>query len=369
MTNASSHVCHLREEFNKKQTLFHSQPTIVQRFIEVQAGQIAKALTEHLPQVRFSLPDRVASEVPNIPQPATMTVPDDIREQVVGSFRDRLLNKDVKEDLRRRLNQLEQSLEQAVSTSAGLLRYATAMQMVHNMLPAGRSVTYRPEEDEEIPSIPVADLGPESAITQATDAIVEENNSEAGRGALQVPFVLAARHFYLPQWVAFDEQGNLLVSSVKEAEAHVASMQRYLDILHAASSLAPYIMADEDYQIKRYGMLGQLVNQGRALAHYKAQEIIKTIKKRAKEGTLNRGLSLSLPYFDDQELIIRNTTFEAIPAGRIMFVPAFVVRAAREEAAKRTQDTRFSASTRKHLIFALRMLEKAFEKQSLQGNL
>jgi hypothetical protein len=49
-----------------------------------------------------------------------------------------------------------------------------------------------------------------------------------------------------------------------------------------------------------------------------------------------------------------------IPAGRIMFVPAFVVRAALEEQAKLAQDTRFNPSTRKHLLNELEMLEKAF---------
>ena len=79
---------------------------------------------------------------------------------------------------------------------------------------------------------------------------------------------------------------------------------------------------------------------------------------------LNRGLSLSLPYFDDQVLEMRTHEFEVIPAGRIMFVPAFVVRAVREEQAKVAQDTRRSPSTRKYLLLELNMLEEAFEKFS-----
>ncbi|HZY44434.1 MAG TPA: hypothetical protein VFF70_06770, partial [Anaerolineae bacterium] len=76
---------------------------------------------------------------------------------------------------------------------------------------------------------------------------------------------------------------------------------------------------------------------------------------------LNRGLSLSLPYFDDQNLKMEAHNFEVIPAGRIMFVPAFMVRAAREEQAKVAQDTRLSASTRKYLLAELKQLEQAFE--------
>jgi hypothetical protein len=178
---------------------------------------------------------------------------------------------------------------------------------------------------------------------------------------LLVPYVPAARRFYLPQWVAFDDQGNLLVNSVSEAEAFVASMQRFLDILHAAVSLAPYVVADAEYQQRRYGMLGQLVNQGRALARHQTGEIIAAIKRRASAQDLNRGLSLSLPYFDDQSLEVKSHDFEVIPAGRVMFVPAFVVRAAREEQAKVAQDTRLSPSTRKHLLAELKTLEDAFE--------
>ena len=233
--------------------------------------------------------------------------------------------------------------------------------MVHNMLPAGRSVTYTAEEGEDIPSIPVrskTEAAP--ALTAYTDAIAEENDPETGRASLLVPFVPYARRFYLPQWVAFDESGRLIVNSVNQAEAYVASTQNYLKILHAAVALAPYMVADTQYHARRYGMLGQLVNQGRALAHYQADEVIHIIQKRAAAQDLNRGLSLSLPYFDDQALEMRVDDFEVIPTGRIMFVPAFVVRAAAQEQAKVAQDTRLSPSTRRHLLAELRALELAF---------
>ena len=161
--------------------------------------------------------------------------------------------------------------------------------------------------------------------------------------------------------MAFDDEDHLLVNSVSEAEAHLASMQRFLEILHAAVSLAPYIVADETYQQKRYGMLGQLINQGRALARYETREIITEIRRRAGAHDLNRGLSLSLPYFDDQTLKMEWHEFEVIPAGRIMFVPAFVVRAASEEQVNVSEDTRLSPPTRRHLLHELRMLEQAFD--------
>ncbi len=57
-------------------------------------------------------------------------------------------------------------------------------------------------------------------------------------------------------------------------------MQRYLRAARGRG-LTPYIVADEEYGRKRYGMLGQLVNQGRALARFQHREVIDTIRRRA----------------------------------------------------------------------------------------
>jgi hypothetical protein len=356
--NSGTPINQLSEEFREQTTLFDAQPPIIQRFLEAQAKQIAQAYIERAHTVHFKLPDRVI--VPGKSEP--LAVDQSIREQRVGTIRDRIGNHDVHETLRQRLTQLNQSGEEATITSANLVRYASAAFMVHNMLPSGRSVLYISADDDDIPSIPADDeKNPESAITASTDAIAEDGKADDGRGSLQVPYVPAARRFFLPQWVAFDMQDKLIVNSIKEAEAHVASMQHFLTILFAARSLAPYMVADDEFEKKRYGMLGQLVNQGRALARYQTKEIIRTIWERANAQSLNRGLSVSLPYFDDQELRIASHNFVIIPAGRIMFVPAFVVRATLEEQAKIAQDTRFSNSTRKHLMAELQMLDAAFE--------
>jgi hypothetical protein len=358
----------LQLEFETQQALYQAQSPLVQRFLEAQAHTIADALVQRLPQVRFSLPDRVIGEAGRYGELRTLTVPTEDREQMAGGLIDRLTRTDLRAAIRQRLSELEQSNHRGVAVSAHLLRHATATYMVQSMLPSGRSVTYVAAEGEEIPTIPVTSgMEAQSAITATTDAVAlpdeltEQGTAENGRGELIVPYVPAARHFYLPQWVAFDDQGHLLVNSANEAEAHLASMQRFLDILHAAVALAPYMVADEEYQQKRYGMLGQLVNQGRALALFETKEIIRTIWRRASAHDLNRGLSLSLPFFDDQELLMLTHNFEVIPGGRIMFLPSFVVRAAREEKAKVAQDTRLSPSTRKHLLGELHTLEQAFE--------
>ena len=352
----------LHQDYEELQTLFASQPVMVQRFLESQAAILADAIVQNASQVRFNLPDRVVCEVSPGYHGRTTPVPTELREQMAGGLMDRLMRVELRVALRQRLSELEQSDVASVATAARLIRHTTAYHMVYSMLPAGRTVKYRPAEGEEIPTIPVVEeTEAESAITAATDAIVEETETNSRRGELLVPYVPYARRFFLPQWVAFDDKGNLLFSNVNEAEASIGSMQRYLSILHYAVAISPCIVVDKVYQQKRYGILGQLVNQGRALALYHTKEIIQTIKRRAASQELNRGLSLSLPYFDDQDLVMKTYDFVVIPAGRIMFVPAFVVRAAREEAVKIAQDTRLSHSTRKHLLIQFRMLEKEFE--------
>jgi hypothetical protein len=369
-TGLEEATSYLTGEFSKWKSCFDDQPALTQRFLEAQGRKLADSLTHQTTQVRFSLPDKVIISTPQASGERTQTlpVPTGLREQAVVGLIERIRKKKTDFLLRQRLDELESHVEPSVEVSAGLIRYATAFQMVHNMLPAGRTVVYEAAPDEEIPTIPVVDdLEPSSAITATTDVVVEADQeaSEEGRGELIVPYVPAARHFYLPQWVAFDDQDHLLVNTVSEAEAHIASMQRFVQALHAAVSLAPYIIADPEYQQKRYGILGQLVNQGRALARYQTHEIIRTIQHRAAAQSLNRGLSLSLPYFDDQDLNIQSLNFNVIPAGRIMFVPAFVVLASRKEQVKVAQDTRLGPSTRKHILDELCTLEQGFESEIL----
>lgn len=357
---ADSPASYLAQDYIRWQSLLQAQPALLQRFLEAEARSLAEALIQQASQARFALPDRI---VKSAGEAKEAHLPSDQREQLVGGLMDRLTRTGLNAALRQRLDELETSSNEAVATAAGLLRYATAITLVHDRLPSGRTVHYLAAEGEEIPTVPVdEDQTVGSAITAATDAIAEEGDGvqEEDRGELLVPYVPAARQFYLPQWVAFDEQDQLLVNSITEAEAHLASMQRFVRILHTAVGLASYMVADPQYQQKRYGMLGQLVNQGRALARYETGEIIATIQRRAKAHDLNRGLSLSLPYFDDQTLEMKTHDFNVIPAGRVMFVPAFVVLAVQKELVMVEQDTRLSRSTRKHLLEELQMLAVSF---------
>lgn len=349
----------LHHTYHEQQALFEAQPASVQRFLAMQGRALAEALSQGASHVRFHLTDRVVLDRSGQITP----VPGDQLEQHVGGLMTSLVQTDLPKSLRSLLAELENTQNLAVAAAGQLVRYATAHAMVHDLLPSGRAVTYRAADDEAIPSIPVIEAGEAaSAITAASDAIAEDNGAqEAVRDELLVPYVPAARRFYLPQWVAFDEDGKLLVKSLQEAESVIASMQRFLSVLHGAVGLAPYMVADDEYQRKRYGMLGQLVNQGRALARFQTEEIIRRIQKRTTAHDLNRGLSLSLPYFDDQDLAVKLHHFQVVPAGRIMFNPLFVVRAAHEQQAKVAQDTRLGPSTRRHLLEELSRLQQAFQ--------
>lgn len=359
-----SPLTYLAQEYARWQWLFAAQPGLIRHFVETQARSLAEALTQPLSQTRFALPDRVLAGTQAEGEAEILApIPPEQQEQLVGGLMERLTRSALSVALRQRLDELDASPIEGVSVSAGLTRFATALHMVHHLLPSGRTVTYVAAEGEEIPTIPLGgehEIG--SALTAATDAIAEETRDfeEEVREELLVPYVPAARRFYLPQWVAFDDQDRLLVNSLSEAEAYLASMQRFLRILHAAVALAPYMVADDEYQRKRYGVLGQLINQGRALARYQTREIIATIQRRAAANDLNRGLSLSLPYFDDQDLEMKSHEFDLIPAGRIMFIPGLVVLAARKEQVKVDQDTRLSRSTRRHLLDELQMLAVVF---------
>ena len=358
---AENTTSQLREEYQACQNLFQAQPTLVQQYLGAQAASLAEAMLQGLHQVQFSLPDRVIVQAQDT-DTNTMQVPIEVRMQQVGGVVVHLMQPNLCTALRLRMLDLEHSKNQAISTSGILMRHALVIHMVHDILPSGKSVQYKAYEGEDIPSIPVHnENAPGSAIKAATDSIsVENGHGEIGRGELPVPYVEAARPFYLPQWVAFDDEGHLLVGSLNEAEADIASMQRYLTVLHAAVGMAPYMVADEEYQRKRYGILGQLVNQGRALARYQVEEIIQTIKYRVASHDLDRGLSLRLPYFNDQTLALEIYSFNVIPAGRVMFVPAFVVLAVRQQGAKVAQDTRLNKSTRRQLLMELSTLEGTF---------
>jgi len=307
----------MREIYQAQEILYRAQPAIVQRMLELQARLISNALETHQAPLRFSLPDQVIGEAGRGKQ--VMQVPTDLREQKIGGLMDSLNISDLKQ----RLLELENMTDQAVSTGAKLLRHAIASFLVHGKLPKGRRVDTPVQDGETISAY--------------------------------------ARRFFLPQWIAFDEQDNLLVKSIEEAEADITAIQNYLVTLEGAAILAPYMVGDREYHRLWNGMVDQLSDQGCAYARFKTNEMIRIIQRRAASNNLNRGLSLSLPYFDHKFLEIRFREVQVIPVGRVQFVPAFVVIASRMEQIKVEHDPDLDSITRKQLLAELKSLEIAFE--------
>jgi hypothetical protein len=104
------------------------------------------------------------------------------------------------------------------------------------------------------------------------------------------------------------------------------------------------------------------VARGRELAHAAVEELIEELWRRAANHQLDRGVRLSLPYYDDRQLSLRWRDFTVIPRGRILFVPAFVVVAAEREIERVRKDRQFTDSTRYHLLGLLERLRQAFAR-------
>jgi len=181
----------------------------------------------------------------------------------------------------------------------------------------------------------------------------------AGAGLLRYA---VARHIVRDRIpVEEDAVGGNTEDSPETVERKLAGYRRFVDTLYQALSLAPYIYTDEEYQSKRAEVLSRLIPLGHRLSHLYVGRIIETIDRRAEAHDLNRGLRLSLPYFDDRALEMKLYAFEVIPAGRTMFVPAFVVLAAAREQEKIEQDAALDPSTRMHLLEEIKILQRAFE--------
>ena len=303
-------------DYQAREDLFQAQPSFVQREVELQATLIAKAVLERQSPLHFRLPDQVACHLNGPGDLTLVSVPFPQREQKVGGLLDLLKSA----DLNRRMKELEDSPDKAVSTCGQLIRYAIARQLVYRMLPP-------PQRN----------------------------------GSNQRWLSAYALSFFMPQWVALDDQDNLLVNSVEEARAIIEAMQRFLSTLKIAAGLAPYFIVDEEYQRKRFGMLAQLINQGQALARHETGGIITRLKQRVAGISLNRGFDLDLPFFDDQALEIRTLNIPVIPHGRIQFVPAFLVIALRVKQMEVEHSPGLSHTTQAHLLEELKALEGAFD--------
>ena len=127
--------------------------------------------------------------------------------------------------------------------------------------------------------------------------------------------------------------------------AGAAAQAAWLDVSRSEASMPAMTMTAE---------------QGRELARLQLHEMIHKIQSRAREHRLDRGLTVSLPYFDEGAGEQRWREVVIIPRGRVPFVPAFVVLAAEREREAVLQDSRLGEGARRALVKALEKLAGAF---------
>ena len=106
VNGGASPLSQLRQDYESQQALLKAQSTLVQRFLQLQAQQVAEALFQRSSPIRFTLPDQVVDPA-NGSQP--LIVPPEQRAQTIGSPLDRFTRADQRLALRQRLAILEQS--------------------------------------------------------------------------------------------------------------------------------------------------------------------------------------------------------------------------------------------------------------------
>jgi hypothetical protein len=162
-----------------------------------------------------------------------------------------------------------------------------------------------------------------------------------------------------PQWKLI-ENGKPLFSSPEQANQRIQAIETALQNLLSAMAIDPDIVEETAFRTRYTALIAQWTEQGRAYSEYLTREIISTIHQRENQHSLNRGLTIHLPYFDDQLFEIRYFDLEIVPAGRIAFQEVFLIQAVQKAKQRVMDDAKISLTTRQHLMSELELLENSF---------
>ena len=262
---------------------------------------------------------------------------------------------------------------QAVSVASALLESCARLEFslpeIIN-LPVDGDEEYRPAEIPDdfrkqsiggfLGRLPLKDV--RSAFRQRLSQLEDSMYPAVAAGVRLLRYAVA-RHIVHDRISVEAEAAGGAEETLQVVEEKVAGHRGLVDTLYQALSLAPYIFTEPEYQAKRMAVLGRLVPLGNRLGQLEVEDVIRKINRRAEANDLNRGLRLSLPYFDDRALEMKLHEFEVIPPGRTMFVPAFVALAAAREQEKIGEQNSLSPSSRAHLLAELKTLEQAFDSR------
>ena len=288
----------IRAEYQK--TLFLAQPQSIQTFFWEQSWLIVQVLKAGKKHLRFAFPEFVMLPELNCGYNFKKTsLPPRYRRQQVGSLLRVNDQHNLTQNLLDRLNELQRSNLQAISICTGILRYLLAANLF-----------------EDLPRL--------SEIAE-TDLIIPKGFHPAN-----------------------------------DTQLRFQQIESVIKKLMLIFTINPVLLEEENFLSYYNAVLAQWFQVGQAYAEHETLEIIRVIRQRAQGNSLNRGLSIELPYFDDQALELRTFYLEVIPPSRIVFEPAFVVDAVVRAKEQVEQDSTLSQWTRVHLLAELDLIQKSF---------
>ncbi|MBX3081618.1 MAG: hypothetical protein KF716_08265 [Anaerolineae bacterium] len=274
------------------------QPAPLQAEIAQAAATIVLALLAPAYQFTLELPTEIITESSQV---VRLTKPITIR---AGGLLHRIQRKTCEQELLKKLTALNEDRDPAIAQIANLVNYSATATILTGRIPAASVIT-------------------------------------------------AMR--------AYDHKKQRLCKTDEEAEAIINRLTGYVEQLRIAEQLYPGWMASDLYTEKRSALLQQVTEQGAALAHAQTLDIIENLKQLWQRQSIGGGLTLFVPYMDEDSYHMRGYRVEVMPNARIPFRPDFVVSACRLAEQQVRQNRLFAQRTRWQLLTLLDLISQAFE--------
>ncbi len=200
------------------------------------------------------------------------------------------------------------------------------------------------------------------ALSEHTHLVVSESARLTGYLAARVLLTSLPNQVDLRRhYTAFDERGGQIIEPDSTADALIGQLSRRMDWLRTAEQLYPAWTTHDLYNHAAALLTAHLIEQGRALANYYTQQIIRDMRQEWRAGKITRGLTLFIPYLDERLYRMQKYKVIVIPTGRILFRPEFVIGACRLAERDVRKDPDLSQSTRWQLLSQLDSISQAFE--------
>ena len=338
-------------ELENYQLLYNAQPAQIRNHLHQQGKQIVQDILDGLSWIQFSFPEYIYLTDGVDSAWNKCWIAPRYRQQQVGHRLLRHFHIDIIHALLERFDELQSSSHQAVVFCVRLLRFLMAKELLAT-LSNGEQII-RLSKENKIPS-----------LSQFSDHLISLRISFLNSSSETMSRVDRSNQLdKISTDQVFTNDGLQKLHHSDDFPEIFLELEISLRLLEIAFVIEPSIIEDPTFKQNYEFVITQYKSEGQAYARYQTMEIIRTIRERAAQNALNRGLSLSLPYFDDQALELRSYDFEVIPAGRILFEPYFVVQAAEEAKSRVSAERSYSESTKEHLLAELDLIQKSFAFQ------